>query len=239
MIYVKREVEDLTGRIYSDLTVLGRAKDRFSPSGKKRIMWRCLCRCGNEVVVQGVHLKDGHTKSCGCLVTKTITRSHKFNTYDLNDLYGIGYTEEGRCFYFDIEDYEKIKDFYWRFDKDGYVVSVKNKVKYILHRFVMDCPAEKFIDHINHNKNDNRKTNLRIVTLSQNNMNKQIQSNNTSGVTGVAWHDKDQRWLAYIKKNRQTIRLGEFISFDEAVAVRKAAEDKYFGEYSYDNSINR
>lgn len=241
---MKKGVMDLTGQTFGYLTVLGRVNDKYSPCGKKRIMWNCLCECGKEVVVQGTHLKNGHTKSCGCLVVKNTKKNKKVNKYvhitdSILGNYTIGYTcDLKHSFYFDTEDYNKIKDYYWSYDKNGYVISgCSGKIRF--HRLVMNCPDDMFVDHINHNKYDNRKSNLRIVTLSQNNMNKQIQSNNTSGVTGVAWLDKAQRWLAYIKKNRQTIRLGEFVSFDEAVAVRKAAEDKYFGEYSYDNSINR
>ena len=94
------------------------------------------------------------------------------------------------------------------------------------------------VDHIHGEKsrNDNRKSNLRIATSSQNNMNKRLQSNNTSGVTGVDWQKKHSTWRARITINHHTINLGDFINFDDAVKVRKEAEEKYFGEYSYDNS---
>lgn len=95
------------------------------------------------------------------------------------------------------------------------------------------------IDHIHGDKtrNDNRKSNLRIVTKSQNSMNKKIMSNNTSGVTGVGRNKSKKRWTAYIVVNNKQINLGVFDDINDAIKSRKAAEEKYFGEYSYDNSM--
>ena len=93
------------------------------------------------------------------------------------------------------------------------------------------------IDHINtDNHNDNRKCNLRIVTRAQNNYNHTIAKNNTSGVTGVYWSKYHNAWRATIRINYKNITLGQFKKFEDAVKCRKEAEDKYFGEYSYNNS---
>lgn len=59
-------LKDLTGERYSRLTVVGRAPDYVSPSGKHLTCWVCRCDCGETVTVTGVHLKSGHTQSCGC-----------------------------------------------------------------------------------------------------------------------------------------------------------------------------
>lgn len=83
------------------------------------------------------------------------------------------------------------------------------------------------IDHINHNRTDNRITNLRVVTNAKNMQNLGINSRNTSGVTGV---HKDKRygvWYAKITVNGKTIHLGTFKTKKEAVAARRAAEVKY------------
>ena len=53
---------------------------------------------------------------------KFIERSRKYNTYDLSGDYGIGYTEEGNEFSFDLEDYDKIKNYYWNIDNKGYIL---------------------------------------------------------------------------------------------------------------------
>ena len=97
------------------------------------------------------------------------------------------------------------------------------------------------IDHIHgiKSRNDNRKSNLRLATHSQNNINKDKASNNTSGVKGVTWDKRTGKWRVRITINKVTHELGFFDELEEATKVRKEAEEKYFGEWSYDNSINK
>jgi hypothetical protein len=61
-------------------------------------------------------------------------------------------------------------------------------------------------------------------------MNINIQSNNTSGITGVYWNK--EKWNAIIIKNRKRIYLGSFINKDDAIKARLEAEKKYFGEFA-------
>lgn len=58
---------DLTGKQFGRLTVIERAEDQVSPSGRHRAMWLCKCECGNTKVINGENLKGGKTLSCGCL----------------------------------------------------------------------------------------------------------------------------------------------------------------------------
>lgn len=64
--------KDLTGQRFGKLIVVSRADDYIKPNGNKIIQWRCVCDCGNEVVVRGEYLKSGHTKSCGCLTSENL-----------------------------------------------------------------------------------------------------------------------------------------------------------------------
>lgn len=57
---------DLTGQKFGRLTVINRAKNHTQKNGSVKTQWLCECDCGNRVVVQGVNLKNGHVKSCGC-----------------------------------------------------------------------------------------------------------------------------------------------------------------------------
>ena len=102
-----------------------------------------------------------------------------------------------------------------------------------LHRFVIDVPKNKIIDHINHNVLDNRKNNLRICTQNDNAKNKSKQINNTSGRVGVTWDKQTNKWLAQIQVNGKNIKLGRFKNKEEAIRAREEAELKYFGEYKY------
>ena len=165
----------------------------------------------------------------------------KENKYDLSGKYGIGYTYKGDEFYFDLDDYTLIKEYCWCIDHEGYVSTNlwdDDKKKSIrMHRLIINVSGKKDeIDHINNNKKDNRKCNLRIVTRSQNGMNRGVQSNNKTGVTGVTFYEPYDKWNSQIALNGKHINLGYFSDFEDAVKARKEAEEKYFREYSYDNS---
>ena len=241
---------DLIGQKFGRLTVIKKAdKNYISPKGYTKSRWVCLCDCGNIITVTGNDLTTGKTKSCGCFHKETSALNgkgnKKYNRYNLSGEYGIGYDCNGNEFYFDLEDYDKIKDYCWSIANDGYIkttVHYKNengkdkKRSVLMHRIIMNNPDKKLcIDHINgaSTRNDNRKTNLRIVTYSQNLMNKGTISSNKSGITGIYWDKTNNKWIASITINKKHIALGRFNDFDEAVKARKKAEEKYFGEYAY------
>jgi len=233
-----RKIIDLTNQTFGRLTVIKRADDYINPKGKSIIMWLCQCNCDlkSEVIVSGGHLKSENTQSCGCLQKeRNYEAKKKYNTYDLNKEYGIGYTFKGEEFYFDLEDYNLIKNYCWRKDNYNYIMSRidKNNIVY-MHRIVMNCPDDMDIDHIFHINWDNRKEFLRLATESQNQMNRSLQSNNSSGVTGINWENK--KWRVRIHVNDKTIHLGYFNNYNEAIQVRKEAEEKYFGEFAYKNT---
>ena len=162
----------------------------------------------------------------------------KVNTYNLSGDYCIGYTSKGEEFYFDLEDYDKIKDYCWMINNRGYVEYSlrKNKIaKHILmHKVIMDSPDEEDVDHINGKKsrNDNRKQNLRKCSHQMNMCNYTKPKNNTSGVTGVSYDKTHNVWKSYITYQNKRINLGSFNNFYDAVKTRLLAEQKYFGEYS-------
>lgn len=229
-------IKDLTGLRFGKLTVIQRDEDLYE-NDKKFLMWKCKCDCGNIVVLKGKHLKNGNTKSCGCLRSQV---KRKYNIYNLSGEYGIGYDVKGKEFWFDLEDYDLIKNYCWYIDSNGYVtanITVGNG-KYsrvYLSRLVVGCSEHYVVDHIRVNtKFDNRKSNLRIVTQSKNCMNRSLCKNNTTGVTGVYY--RNNKWYSLIMINGKSINLGRFDNFNDAVKARKEAEKEYFGEYSFDNS---
>lgn len=140
---------------------------------------------------------------------------------------------------FDKEDYENISRYCWRIDEHGYVVSSAYNSKtgrynklLRLHRFIMECPEELVVDHINGDKLDNRKDNLRICTQADNCKNRVLLKTNTSGVSGVRWNKINNNWRVFIGNKN----IGSYKDFDDAVKARKKAEEKYFGCFSYDKS---
>ena len=132
-----------------------------------------------------------------------------YNEYDLLGEYGIGYCSNTNSkFYFDLEDYDKIKDYCWYESVKGVYHSL------IAREFLSDNYTNHIIrmhqvlgynypDHINRNPLDNRKCNLRQATVSQNNMNKTIVKNNKSGVIGINWDKKLKKWKVSITCNKK------------------------------------
>lgn len=244
----------LVGKQFGRLTVLEQVEEDYvAPSGGRCARYRCVCNCGlnNEIITSHWNLTSGDTKSCGCLVKEAAKKkgkkSKKYITYDLSGDYGIGITPKKEEFWFDKEDYDLIKPYYWFYEKSGYLVAhIKEdgKQKEIrLHRLVMNAKENEIIDHKVHpprkeHKYDNRKENLRRVTDKENAMNAHLNINNKSGVTGVRWHKGKRKWEVGIGVNNKWKYLGSYVNFEDAVEVRKRAEEKYFGEYSFDNSQN-
>lgn len=136
----------------------------------------------------------------------------------------------------DLEDVEKVKNYKWVINTQGYVVTTMNKKGVRLHRYIMGCEKPEKIDHINRNKLDNRKCNLRICNTKENNRNLSRSRNNKSCVTGVCW--SKGRWRAYITFNNKNIDLGYFDKFCDAVECRWKCEKELFKEYSPLNSYN-
>jgi len=93
---------------------------------------------------------------------------------------------------------------------------------------------ERETDHIDTCGCDNRKENLRLATSSMNDANKRLQSNNTSGVTGVTWNKNCSKWKVQIVIDKKYRYLGSYDDFNEAVKRRQQAEYKYFGKFRYD-----
>lgn len=129
----------------------------------------------------------------------------------------------------DLDDIPKISKYKWHKRDNLYVNS--HKVDR-LHRYLLNAPSNLDVDHINGDRLDNRKSNLRLCTRSQNNMNKSEQRNNTSGHRDVSWSKSNSKWNSRITVNRKTINLGYYDDILEAIKVRQQAERQYFGEFN-------
>ncbi len=213
---------DLTGQKFGKLTVLKRDVE------KKKVYYICKCECGNIKSIRADALRDGISKSCGCMISVVASKFHKkYNKYDLTGEYGIGYTLKSKQpFLFDLEDYDKIKNYCWYMTAEGYVHN-KNSNGYIsMHRLVMGEIENKYvIDHINRKRNDNRKLNLRITTQQKNTENRTKPCNNTSSVMGVIYRKDRHSWIAMLKNKR----LGSSQNKEEAIRIRLLGELEYYG----------
>lgn len=249
--YRKENAPNLIGLRVGMLTVIKRGDDIIDNKNRHTRTWWCLCDCQLSlpeserklVLIREVCLtRDKPTQSCGCLQRIVVSSSFKkYNNFIKKDNYYIGFTSKNEPFYIDLEDYDKIKDYCWYINKDGYLATNDKRSSHrLLHRLIMNCPEDLEVDHI-HGKptrNDNRKYNLRLATRKENSRNIGLRSNNKSGIIGVSWCEDTNDWVAQIGVDLKTIVIGHFSNKEDAARARREAEEKYFGEWSYNNSIN-
>lgn len=184
------------------------------------------------------------------LVGKGCSKCFKVDTIYIqhDEYYEIFVKSSKEPIFIDVNDYKKVTTHNWFVGKQGYVESRVKKheendydaTSIKLHRFLKNPKKHEYIDHINGNRLDNRKSNLRICTQQQNNMNRKIMKNNTSGVTGVHWDKRINKWVSRIWYKNKEIFLGNYNNIEDATRARMKAEIKYFGKYSrnYYNYIN-
>jgi hypothetical protein len=162
----------------------------------------------------------------------------KYNKYDLSGEFGIGYTNKGEEFYFDLEDYDKIKNYCWNFHKSRggkiyYVEARGNEGKIIkMQRVIMGVTSkEDLVDHISRINSDNRKQNLRITTTAKNSLNRGGWYKNKIGVSGISWRNDTNKWRVRIGLDYIEINIGQYDNLEDAIEARKNAEKKYYGDY--------
>lgn len=122
----------------------------------------------------------------------------------------------------------KVGDIAGYIHSKGYRIIRVNGRQYPAHRlawlYMKGAFPIKEVDHINHNRADNRFSNLRVVTRSENQRNASISKKNVSGFTGVYWDNRAQRWFANIKENGRAKHIGRFTQLSDAVIARVNAE---------------
>lgn len=117
----------------------------------------------------------------------------------------------------------------WSFcdNGQGYPVANIDSKKTYLHQLILGKKKGFVIDHINRNKLDNRKCNLRFVTQRQNCCNTTLSKRNTSGYKGIHWNSEINKWVARITNYRKSIHIGSFSVLEDAIMARKNAEREY------------
>lgn len=120
----------------------------------------------------------------------------------------------------------------WHFHINGYAVNNRNKR---LHRFIMNAPDKMDIDHINGNKLDNRRKNLRLCSRRENLRNQKMHKDNRSGYKGVTYHQN--MWRARICVNYKRIELGCYKKIEDAVKAYNEAAIKYHGKFARLNEV--
>jgi hypothetical protein len=205
--------KDLTGQRFGKLTVLEATSERKN----NHIVWRCLCDCGNEKLASSQHLQNGGVTSCGCAAKAA-------NKRKIIDLTGKRF---GRLTALEATDKRSGNSTIWKCQCDcgntcfaashnlrsgnvkscGCLASDHGKAAII--------GAKKARDQYYTQKTDVRRL-----------ANKNLQSNNTSGVTGVSYDKSIMSWKAFITFQGHKYHLGARRDKDEAIKLRKEAEAK-------------
>lgn len=147
--------KNLLNQKFDNLTITKQLEDYYTKSGNKKHIWKTSCNCGrcDNVTGSTSDFTSGRTWKCTYCVrdeaSKRISeRNKKYNTFDLSGEYGVGHTTKGEEFWFDLGDYEKIKDYCWFKHHDYFVAKIDgNTVP--LHKIVMDDIQNDYdVNHI-------------------------------------------------------------------------------------------
>jgi len=151
---------------------------------------------------------------------------------------------QGKVALVDDEDFEMLSQYKWHYVKPGYAARSQycgggrssHKVKVTpMHREIMDSPDGKMIDHKNHDGLDNRKSNLRICTRTENRRNSVRHKNNKSGYKGVWQEGKKFRSAIWIKDEKRNRNLGTFETAIQAAKAYNKHAKAVFGEFAFLN----
>lgn len=146
----------------------------------------------------------------------------------------------GKEAFVDDKDYKELSKYNWHYDH-GYasrnITRVSGSKHVYMHRQILSFPEGMEIDHINLDRLDNRRENLRICTRTENSHNMPMLSTNTSGYKGVTWDKANNKWIAQIDVNKKHMNLGRFTDIIEAARAYNEAAIKHHGEFATTNLV--
>lgn len=150
---------------------------------------------------------------------------------------------QGKVALVDDEDYGWLNQWKWyafnghrdnKYAARDIRINKDNKKVIFMHRFILDCPWNMFVDHINHNGLDNRRSNIRLCSHRQNCFNKSPKRNGTSKYVGVYLDTRNlsKMWRSAIFMGVKKIHLGYFKTEEEAAAAYDRMAIKLYGEFA-------
>jgi len=222
----RKDFIDLTGARFGRLFVLG----YIGKSSHRASMWLCRCDCGKEKVIVGKSLRNKETASCGCL--------HKDQLSERLKTHGLSHTSEYRIWHGMIRRCEDEKHAAYKY-YGGRGISVCKRWK-SFENFYDDMgarPSNKYtIERVNNNKGYNF-GNCMWATRTEQQRNKRIQSNNTSGVNGVCYDSRNKSWIASITVSGRCVNLGRHKNINDAANARKEGERVFWKHQGYKETL--
>jgi len=196
------KIQDLTGKAFGMWTVL-----QFESRRGKDYYWRCICKCGKEKSVRANSLIGGLSKSCGHSRATDLTGKRFERLLAISKL--SKKSSGGNAL--------------WKCICDcGCIIDVNSK--HLIHGSVRSCGClreESVLGNFEFFEGT-------IVTKIRNDS---VQKNNTSGFRGVCWCRATRKWISYISFKHKRYNLGRYDELNDAVNIRKQAEEKIFGEF--------
>lgn len=156
-------------------------------------------------------LGSGRVTTCG---------NCAFGRYEFIGDTAVCHLESGDFFTIDRKDHALISKYRWWNDGHGYYVTSVNGKHLFLHDLLLPSQPGVFRDHINRDKSDNQRVNLRYASAAENQRNRGLQRNNTSGFIGVSWHRRYGQYRALIECGGRSISLGRYAAPEEAARAR-------------------
>jgi len=192
------------------------------------ILYRCRCpRCGQDSIRTRGDLTMRRGKNCA-----SCQPNYKFC---IKDGMATGRLPGGQEFLIDASLADEVSRYWWRVNTKGYIERSNHGMpKMLLHWMAlgMDASHTDCIDHINRNRLDCRRDNLRIVTPQQNSMNRSMHKNNTSGYVGVCYVKSKKTYVAKIGINNLDITLGTSKDPIRCAQMYNCASKLLFREYA-------
>lgn len=147
---------------------------------------------------------------------------------------GVIATKCGKWVLVDIEDFEKVSKYKWYLSSSGYAIAYSGG-RVWMHRFLINPPKNLDVDHINGDKLDNRKSNLRPATRGQNLHSRPKLITNSSGFKGVFFEKSCSKWRAQIHCKGKKFHCGVFKTAEEAARAYDRYALKLFGPFAWLN----
>lgn len=219
-----RKIIPQIGERYGRMEIVGLLPDKITKSGNTETQVLCQCECGTIKPALYRALRQGSTTSCGCYMREaTSLKNREYNKYYIDDDVTKMYDNRGNYTLIDTEDIERLKPYYFIKDANGYWSTCHKNIK--LHRFLMDAPEGMVVDHISHDRSDNRKCNLRVCTVGQNNLNNRRK--------GYYYNKADRKWMVICYRDGKRYYGGRYNTEEEAKEASKKLRNKIFGEFAY------
>ncbi len=215
-INMVRVRKNLTGKRFGRLEIIKQVEDYIDPTGVHKAKWLCNCECNTKKEIIGSSLKNGYTRSCGCLHREGTNYRHGYGSKNKeHSLYHKWLDMKQRCT-------NKRNRSYHNYGGRGITICkewLNSPGTFIEWGLTNGWKEELIIDRKN-NDGNYEPNNCRFVTHSVSAINQRIKKNNKSKYSGVWFEKKHKKWLAFITYKKKRTHLGSYANKQEAVTAR-------------------